>query len=506
MRTISLRNLVTLSWIIPGSFAFLASLIAFALLAWLDYRGVEDATTKSLSAHGATAARRISAEMLLGEHGRVDEVVQILRDELKIPALDVVSENVVTKNEALNTASSRAPRLTQVLAPHEITVYQRIAHTPAASAPASASASTSASTFSLTAASYVRISAPIAPLWSYFNPRLFAWSAAPIFLFLAVGLALQRMLINRYVIIPVQSLVQVAEARAPIPAQWPSEILDIAQELGRSFHAREEAVFAMLAKGIVHDIKTWVHSLLTATELASEASPDLRPARLEALLKASTVQLPKIKRTIELALDGGRTIELRREACALGGTVRQAVESVRPQADAAGVRVSADLTGFNDLNALDDLKAFNDPKAVHAADVVLAHDAIQLEHALVNLLKNGIEAASAHTSPGLLGPREVTVSLVPSTGATSPSRPNPVGAFFISILIEDSGPGLHQDLHLNFKPTRSTKAGGSGLGLYIANKIVRAHGGAITARRSTTLGGAAFTVTIPTELPLGGAT
>ena len=499
MRTISLRNLVTLSWIIPGSFAFLASLIAFALLAWLDYRGVEDATTKSLSAHGATAARRISAEMLLGEHGRVDEVVQILRDELKIPALDVVSENVVTKNEALNTASSRAPRLTQVLAPHEITVYQRIAHTPAASA----SASTSASTFSLSAASYVRISAPIAPLWSYFNPRLFAWSAAPIFLFLAVGLALQRMLINRYVIIPVQSLVQVAEARAPIPAQWPSEILDIAQELGRSFHAREEAVFAMLAKGIVHDIKTWVHSLLTATELVSEASPDLRPARLEALLKASTVQLPKIKRTIELALDGGRTIELRREACALGGTVRQAVESVRPQADAAGVRVSADLTS---LNALSDLHALDDLKAVHTADVVLAHDAVQLERALVNLLKNGIEAASAHTSPGLLGPREVTVSLVPSTGATSPSRPNPVGAFFISILIEDSGPGLRQDLHLNFKPTRSTKAGGSGLGLYIANKIVRAHGGAITARRSTTLGGAAFTVTIPTELPLGGAT
>ena len=311
------------------------------------------------------------------------------------------------------------------------------------------------------------------------------------------------MLINRYVIIPVQSLVQVAEARAPIPAQWPSEILDIAQELGRSFHAREEAVFAMLAKGIVHDIKTWVHSLLTATELVSEASPDLRPARLEALLKASTVQLPKIKRTIELALDGGRTIELRREACALGGTVRQAVESVRPQADAAGVRVSADLTS---LNALSDLHALDDLKAVHTADVVLAHDAVQLERALVNLLKNGIEAASAHTSPGLLGPREVTVSLVPSTGATSPSRPNPVGAFFISILIEDSGPGLRQDLHLNFKPTRSTKAGGSGLGLYIANKIVRAHGGAITARRSTTLGGAAFTVTIPTELPLGGAT
>ena len=503
MRTISLRNLVTLSWIIPGSFAFLASLIAFALLAWLDYRGIEDATTKSLSAHGATAARRISAEMLLGEHGRVDEVVQILRDELKIPALDVVSENVVTENEALNTASSRAPRLTQFLAPHEITVYQRIAHTPAASASASASASTSASTSTPTAASYVRISAPIAPLWSYFNPRLFAWSAAPIFLFLAVGLALQRMLINRYVIIPVQSLVQVAEARAPIPAQWPSEILDIAQELGRSFHAREEAVFAMLAKGIVHDIKTWVHSLLTATELASEASPDLRPARLEALLKASTVQLPKIKRTIELALDGGRTIELRREACALGGTVRQAVESVRPQADAAGVRVSADLTGFNALN---DLNALDDLTAAHAADVVLEHDAIQLERALVNLLKNGIEAASAHTSPGLLGPREVTVSLVPSTGATSPSRLNPVGAFFISILIEDSGPGLRQDLHLNFKPTRSTKAGGSGLGLYIANKIVRAHGGAITARRSTTLGGAAFTVTIPTELPLGGAT
>jgi two-component system sensor kinase FixL len=105
-------------------------------------------------------------------------------------------------------------------------------------------------------------------------------------------------------------------------------------------------------------------------------------------------------------------------------------------------------------------------------------DRIQVQQVIVNLVRNAIEAMAA--SPV----RRLRIS---SRGGESE---------FVAIGIEDSGPGLPDELaNQLFQPFVSTKAEGMGLGLSICHTIVTAHGGRIWSDRSS-LGGTAFHFTL----------
>jgi len=63
------------------------------------------------------------------------------------------------------------------------------------------------------------------------------------------------------------------------------------------------------------------------------------------------------------------------------------------------------------------------------------------------------------------------------------------------IIVEDNGPGIPEDLmERALEPFVTSSPRGSGLGLALVNKIVRAHGGSILVRRSERLGGARFVI------------
>jgi signal transduction histidine kinase len=63
--------------------------------------------------------------------------------------------------------------------------------------------------------------------------------------------------------------------------------------------------------------------------------------------------------------------------------------------------------------------------------------------------------------------------------------------------VRDSGPGiLPEKLGLIFDPYFTTKTEGSGLGLWIAQQIVTAHGGTLRAENAPG-GGALFTMALP---------
>lgn len=110
-------------------------------------------------------------------------------------------------------------------------------------------------------------------------------------------------------------------------------------------------------------------------------------------------------------------------------------------------------------------------------------DTVQIQHVVLNLVRNGLEAPGETNAP--------TRELIVRTGLA------PDGDIEISVL--DNGPGLSpQAVERLFDPFFSTKAEGTGLGLAISNTLVRAHGGSLNYRPNMPHG-ACFSVRLPAE-------
>ena len=106
-------------------------------------------------------------------------------------------------------------------------------------------------------------------------------------------------------------------------------------------------------------------------------------------------------------------------------------------------------------------------------------DPRMLRQALLNLLRNAAEAI-----PDDATGRHVTVQ--------STSDKNSV-----AISIEDRGPGIAaSDLQKIFIPFFTTKAGGHGIGLALAHRVISEHGGSLTVANAPN-GGAVFTINLP---------
>lgn len=105
-------------------------------------------------------------------------------------------------------------------------------------------------------------------------------------------------------------------------------------------------------------------------------------------------------------------------------------------------------------------------------------DRVLMRRVLVNLVDNAIEAAEGRARIRVRGEIDA-----------------PSGKSII--VVEDGGPGISSDLSAQiFEPYFTTKDTGTGLGLAIVKKIVLQHGGTITLETSS-LGGAAFVVSLP---------
>jgi two-component system sensor histidine kinase HydH len=111
-----------------------------------------------------------------------------------------------------------------------------------------------------------------------------------------------------------------------------------------------------------------------------------------------------------------------------------------------------------------------------------AFDGQQIKQAVINVLKNAMEAME---NGGTLTLR--TYALSQSGEAV--------------IEISDTGPGISaKAMHNIFNPYYTTKPRGTGLGLPITNRIVKAHGGKIELRNKEG-GGAVFTIRLPYGKP-----
>lgn len=108
-------------------------------------------------------------------------------------------------------------------------------------------------------------------------------------------------------------------------------------------------------------------------------------------------------------------------------------------------------------------------------DMIIKCDSVKLETVFVNLITNAIEAMD---SKGQI-----------STRITDYND-------YVLIDVEDSGPGIPQDVLLKiFDPLFTTKRSGTGLGLPSCKNIVEQHGGIITVKTNPTV----FTIKLPKD-------
>ena len=110
-------------------------------------------------------------------------------------------------------------------------------------------------------------------------------------------------------------------------------------------------------------------------------------------------------------------------------------------------------------------------------------DAGQIQHAILNFVRNGLEALASRPS--------ATGRLVIRTTVTAQHD--------VELAVMDNGPGVAPEVVGRlFEPFFSTKESGTGMGLAISNTIARMHGGSV-GYRSNSPTGACFYILLPAE-------
>lgn len=203
--------------------------------------------------------------------------------------------------------------------------------------------------------------------------------------------------------------------------------------------------------GIAHEIKNPLNSLSLLCELMEKKAPEDLAG--EAALGRMEVQ--KISRILDQFSAALRPVDLRMEAVEVTAVIGDAVEAAAAAAAAKGVSIRWEPG----------------PGPVIRADRGL------LAQALFNVVRNGLDAA---------GNGEIGIRVDRKKGG-------------VLISVEDRGPGIPAgDLERVFEPFFSTKSGGLGVGLFLARKIVEAHGGRISAAGREG-GGTVFRTELPGE-------
>ena len=218
------------------------------------------------------------------------------------------------------------------------------------------------------------------------------------------------------------------------------------------------ALLGRLAAGVSHEIRNPLATITLHVDLLTEElqqpSPDSPAIVAEALAEIKT-HLARLDDLVQDYLSLVRVGALERTPEDLGHAMQ--AWATEFQALAAPQGVSLKLEGIAALG----------PVAFHAAT---------LRRALLNLVQNACEAM----------PQGGMLTL---TGRSTPTH--------VQLQVRDTGSGMANAQQPKiFDPLYTTKPGGTGLGLYIVQEILAAHGGQVTVE-SEEGQGTTFTLTLP---------
>mgnify|MGYP000891139219 CR=1 FL=1 len=223
-----------------------------------------------------------------------------------------------------------------------------------------------------------------------------------------------------------------------------SDITRDKQSAEERIESERTSSILLLAAGVAHELGNPLNSLTIHLQLIER--------RLKKLKQAKSAESEALADSIHVCQE-----EVRR----LDGIITNFLEAIRPRppdlAETNLTDVLAEVLSFQH-NELEDRGITVEAELADKLPVILA-DRNQLKQVFFNLIKNAMEAME----PG--------GTLRIKTRADDE---------FVSLLFGDTGSGIKQeDLSKLFQPYHTTKAGGTGLGLMIVQRILRAHGGQV---------------------------
>jgi signal transduction histidine kinase len=236
----------------------------------------------------------------------------------------------------------------------------------------------------------------------------------------------------------------------------------LGQDSAQSSIAEKRGLLERLLARLAHEIRNPLSSLDIHVQLLEEDLGTLVPPMREQLsprLEIIRGELHRLESIVDHFLRLAGPSELDLEQVDLLKIVMHVCDLLRPEAAARDIEVLTNIqTGLPQIHA----------------------DPVRLTQALMNLVINAMQAVER------AGRIDVNARLV------GPE---------ILLEISDSGPGIPPEkLSSIFDPYFTTKAEGSGLGLWIAQQIVTAHQGRVAARNRPE-GGAVFGVMLPLRKP-----
>ena len=196
----------------------------------------------------------------------------------------------------------------------------------------------------------------------------------------------------------------------------------------------------MLSAGVAHELGNPLNNIKINLQLCEMQLREgiFEGERFKELIETSLEGVERLDKIIKNFLGALKPVVLSFELVNMVDLMNEVLRFMRTEVESRNIRIITRVAGYIPL---------------------INADKIQLHQAFYNIVKNAIQAMEQG--------KELKIDF-----STNKS--------FLHICFRDSGKGMSlDDLRKIFKPYHSSDSGGTGLGLFIVDKIVRSHGGLI---------------------------
>jgi two-component system, LuxR family, sensor kinase FixL len=238
-------------------------------------------------------------------------------------------------------------------------------------------------------------------------------------------------------------------------------ILPASELQARMLHVSRLATIGEMAAGLAHELNQPLTAIANYAQACERllARPMASIDECRQALREITTQAVRASEIMRRLQTLARSQEMDRNSTDLESVIGSIMTLVQSDARAHGVSCTLRV-------------APNLPK--------VTVDAVQIQHVILNLVRNGIEALDQ-----VKDHRELEIGAALTPGGE------------VEISVSDTGPGLDEaNLDRVFDPFFSTRESATGLGLPISKTIAKAHGGTLGYRPNTPRG-ACFFIRLP---------